>query len=136
MLRDHRSSRALRRRLLRELGPSAIRVEAVGTHELRALRRGWLRDLDRPPLEPLRAVEAERDEREPEVVALHWIEILLVGEDDQPIPGARYQIELPDGRVRAGRLGADGLARVDGIEKPGDCKVTFPDLDQDAWRSA
>lgn len=124
----------LRRRLLRELGASAIRSEAVGTHELRALRRGWMRDLDRPSLEPLlRHEEIERDEPEPEATALHWIEIVLVGEDDQPIPGVRYQLELPDGRLRTGRLGADGVARVDGIEKAGNCKVTFPDLDQDAW---
>lgn len=61
-----------------------------------------------------------------------WITIRLVGEDDAPIPGERYRIDLPDGSVREGRLDVEGLARVRGIE-PGQCTVTFPDLDQEAW---
>ena len=62
-----------------------------------------------------------------------WIEIKLVGEDDEPIPGERYSITLPDGEtVAEGTLDEKGEARVEGIEK-GDCRVTFPDLDQDAW---
>lgn len=63
---------------------------------------------------------------------LTWIEIQLIGEDDQPIPGERYRIELPDGSVREGRLNDKGLARVDGID-PGQCVVTFPALDEEAW---
>ncbi len=64
-----------------------------------------------------------------------WIEIELVGEDDKPIPGEKYEITLPDGSVASGTLDADGLARVEGFE-PGQCKVSFPDLDQDAWEPA
>lgn len=63
-----------------------------------------------------------------------WITIELVGEDDAPIPGERYRIELPDGSVREGRLDGRGLARVREID-PGQCVVTFPDLDEAAWSS-
>lgn len=61
-----------------------------------------------------------------------WIEVQLIGEDNQPIPGVRYRIERPDGSVSEGRLNADGLARVDDLD-PGLCNVTFPDLDEGAW---
>ncbi|WP_437285476.1 hypothetical protein [Sorangium sp. So ce406] len=61
-----------------------------------------------------------------------WVELSLVGEDDMPIPGEQYRIELPDGSVRDGRLDSRGLARIDGID-PGTCSITFPALDQDAW---
>ncbi len=62
-----------------------------------------------------------------------WIEIEMVGEDDQPIPGLAYELELPGGTVRKGQLGDDGRTRVEGFTGEGDVKVTFPDLDQDAW---
>jgi type VI secretion system secreted protein VgrG len=63
-----------------------------------------------------------------------WIEIELVDEEDNPIPGEKYRITLPDGKTLAeGRLDDKGFARVDGID-PGTCKITFPDLDKEAWR--
>ncbi len=61
-----------------------------------------------------------------------WIEIELVDEEDNPVPGERYQITLPDGSVAEGSLDEKGFARVDGID-PGTCQVTFPELDKDAW---
>lgn len=63
---------------------------------------------------------------------LSWIEIELVGEDNKPIPGESYRITLPDGSVAEGTLDHQGFARVEGFEK-GDCKITFPNLDQAAW---
>ena len=61
-----------------------------------------------------------------------WIEIRLIGENDEPIPDEPYRIELPDGTVVDGVLDSNGKARRTGLD-PGTCKVTFPDLDQDAW---
>ena len=97
-----------------------------------------LRDLPRTPRltgvdgpvedEPL-APSSARAPKAP----LTWIEIQLIGEDDRPIPGEVYRIELPDGSVRQGTLDAKGLARVDRIE-PGTCVVTFPRLDEEAWK--
>jgi len=61
-----------------------------------------------------------------------WIEIELVGEDDKPIPGEAYRITLPDGTTGEGTLDDKGFARVDGIDS-GNCQITFPNLDQEAW---
>ena len=72
--------------------------------------------------------------REPAHAGRTWITIELIGEDDQPISGERYRVELPDGSVREGSLDQHGLARFFEIE-PGSCVVTFPDLDQEAWES-
>ncbi len=65
-----------------------------------------------------------------------WIEIELVDEDNKPVPGEPYRITMPDGQtVAAGTLDHRGFARVDDIE-PGTCKITFTDLDRDAWGPA
>jgi type VI secretion system secreted protein VgrG len=65
-----------------------------------------------------------------------WIEIEMVDEDNNPVPGEAYSITLPDGEtVAEGTLDDKGFARVDGID-PGTCQITFPDLDQDAWEKA
>lgn len=65
---------------------------------------------------------------------LSWIEIEMVDEEDQPVPGMPYQITLPDGAtVAEGTLDEKGSARVEGIE-PGNCQISFPTLDQDAWQ--
>ena len=61
-----------------------------------------------------------------------WIEVQLIGEDDKPIPYEKYVIALPGGATRTGTLDENGRARVEGIPA-GTCKVSFPDLDQDAW---
>jgi type VI secretion system secreted protein VgrG len=64
-----------------------------------------------------------------------WIEIELLDEDDQPVAGEKYKVTLPDGSVKTGTLDENGFARVDGVD-PGTCKVTFPNLDRDAWDKA
>ena len=61
-----------------------------------------------------------------------WIEIQLIGEDDQPIPSVNYAITLPGGTIVSGTLDRQGMARVANLP-PGMCKVSFPDLDKDAW---
>ena len=62
-----------------------------------------------------------------------WIEIEMVDEDKNPVPGEAYRITLPDGQtVAEGTLDDKGFARVDGIDS-GTCKITFPELDKDAW---
>ncbi len=62
-----------------------------------------------------------------------WIEIVLVDQDDKPVPGEAYRITLPDGTTLAeGTLDEKGFAREDGID-PGTCKVTFPNLDKESW---
>jgi type VI secretion system secreted protein VgrG len=64
----------------------------------------------------------------------HWIEIELLDEEGNPVPGEPYRITLPDGAtVASGTLDDKGWARVDHID-PGTCQVTFPNLDKDVWR--
>ncbi len=69
---------------------------------------------------------------EEEIEEKSWIEIEMVDEEDEPVPGEKYKITLPDDTVAEGTLDNNGFARVDGID-PGTCKVTFPELDKDAW---
>ncbi len=64
-----------------------------------------------------------------------WIEIELVDEEDNPVPGEKYKITLPDGSVAQGTLDQNGFARVEGIDS-GTCQITFPKLDKDAWETA
>ncbi|APR77344.1 Hypothetical protein A7982_02691 [Minicystis rosea] len=63
----------------------------------------------------------------------HWIQIGLVDMEDNPVPGAAYRIELPDGEVITGRLGSRGTARIDGLTQTGMAAVVFVELDRDAW---
>lgn len=67
------------------------------------------------------------------VKKLHWIEIELIGEDDQPVPWERYEVTLPDGTIASGFLDRTGKARVEQVAAAGNCQVTFPDLDAAAW---
>ena len=64
-----------------------------------------------------------------------WIEIEMVGEDDRPCPGERYNVKCPDGSLRTGVLSELGLARVE-LTQAGTCEISFPDLDKDAWEPA
>ena len=61
-----------------------------------------------------------------------FVEVQMVGSDNKPIAGVKYRIELPDGDTKEGVTDANGMIRYEGID-PGECKVTFPDLDKDAW---
>jgi type VI secretion system secreted protein VgrG len=64
-----------------------------------------------------------------------WIKIKMVNEAGEPVPGVRYRVTTPSGRVASGTLNKEGKAEVKGID-PGNCQVTFPDLDKDAWEEA
>lgn len=97
-------------------------------------------DENRPPLDPQEVTDLN-DLRppptdDPVVEQTHHVEIQLVGDDDAPIIGERYRVELPNGRVVEGRTGDGGTAYIDGISRAGTCKVSFPDRDADAWEPA
>jgi len=61
-----------------------------------------------------------------------WIEIELVDEEGQPMAGEAYEVTVPDGSVQTGSLDDKGFAHIANIDS-GNCQVTFPNLDQDAW---
>jgi type VI secretion system secreted protein VgrG len=62
-----------------------------------------------------------------------WIEIKLVDEDNRPVVGESYQITLPNNQVAGGMTDANGVGRVEGFD-PGQCQVTFPELDKTVWQ--
>ena len=64
-----------------------------------------------------------------------WIKLKMVDEEGKPVPGEAYRIKTSDGKIRTGSLNHRGEAEVKGIE-PGNCEVTFPNLDKDAWEDA
>lgn len=72
-------------------------------------------------------------EEEEEVRATHTLELELVDEDDEPVANEPYRVELPGGDIVEGRLNAQGRALLTGIRDSGNCKVTFPRLDESAW---
>jgi hypothetical protein len=88
--------------------------------------RGEIKDVDLADLLP------PQSETEP----TEWIEIQFVDEADAPVSGVVCEIELPDGGKRLGRTNALGILRVEGIAKPGTCKVRFPQLHKDAFEAA
>ncbi len=64
-----------------------------------------------------------------------WVNIKLVDEAGNPVAGESYKVTLPDGKVSSGTLNEKGEAEVKGFE-PGNCKITFPNLDKDAWKES
>jgi len=61
-----------------------------------------------------------------------WVALKLVDQDNQPVSGEKYHIELPDGSTRDGETDAAGEGWVEDID-PGNCKFSFPDLDASEW---
>jgi hypothetical protein len=62
-----------------------------------------------------------------------WIEIQLVGEDDEGIADEVCVVTGPDGATRTIRTDALGWVRIEGLPT-GKCAITFPDLDTGAWQ--
>ena len=71
----------------------------------------------------------------PDPTKTAWIEVRMVDEQGGPVASQRVRLTAPDGAVREGFTNADGLLRIDGID-PGECEVSFPDLDRDAYSPA
>jgi type VI secretion system secreted protein VgrG len=94
--------------------------------EQRKTKSGKYGSVKVKPFKPPDPVEAEQENKT-------WIEIEMIDENDDPVPGERYEITMPDGQsVSSGTLDTDGKAKVTGID-PGTCKVRFPNLDKEAW---
>ena len=56
-----------------------------------------------------------------------WYEIVLVNQNNNPVPNEKYKLTLSDGSVHEGKLDDKGKALEKDIP-PGKCKVEFPDL--------
>jgi type VI secretion system secreted protein VgrG len=78
------------------------------------------------PLEPESAEEKAKKK--------HWLEVELVDQDGDPLPGEAYRIILPDGETPVeGTLDEKGFVRLDGLDA-GSCQVSFPNLDKTSWK--
>jgi hypothetical protein len=142
-----RAERALRESpgaladVARFLGRSPLGAtrEAMLREAVRALASGEIVALEiTPPAVALHLDFGEKEEPAGEHVSKRvettWAEIQLLDQDDsEPVPYARYRVELPDGSIREGKLDAQGVARFVGIE-PGSIKIAFPDIDAADWR--
>ncbi|HUU99251.1 MAG TPA: hypothetical protein VM487_26255, partial [Phycisphaerae bacterium] len=91
---------------------------------------------DQPPAQDVDLREMpipKPEEEEKEEKKKTWIEILLVNEAGEPVSGEEYEITTPDGQIKKGRTNAQGKAKITGID-PGECKICFPRLDEEAWQ--
>lgn len=106
--------------------------EPVSSERSKSEVKASMRSNERLKRSPARVGESVREEG----VGTHWISIELVDEAQQPVAGERYRIVLPDGREVSGSLDAKGKSRINGIEKPGWCQISFTGLDMEAWGKA
>ncbi len=102
------------------------KVEKVKAEQAK-LKKGKYGKVEVKPFKP----KEQSDEEE----ETSWIELQMVDEADEPVAGIEYEVTLPDGSVATGTLDSNGFARIEGCE-PGQCEITFPGLDKDAWESA
>jgi len=65
----------------------------------------------------------------------HWVEIELLGEDGKGIADELVHVAGSEGVEGSTKTDARGIARIDGLHG-GQCLISFPNLDQDAWEPA
>ncbi len=68
----------------------------------------------------------------PAVVEDEWVDVVVVDQDDRPVPLLDYEIRLSDGRVRQGRTNEHGRLYYDELP-PGDCELVLLGVDGDLW---
>jgi hypothetical protein len=102
-------------------------VEAVKTFQRQNLTGRY----GSQPVQPLvnkPPTKAEEEETDP-AKKKSWIEIKLVDQAGDPVPGEPFTCKTSDGKTVSGTTDDKGFARVNGIE-PGNCDITFPNLDK------
>lgn len=85
---------------------------------------------EEPPVVPVQPVEQRQEQK----TEKHWVEIILVDMDGKPVPGVKYKITPPGGGTpQEGTTNQHGQGGYWNYDKSGDWKISFPDLDKDAW---
>jgi hypothetical protein len=90
-------------------------------------RRNFKSPSSEPPITPSQFAQMVKEK--------HWVAIELVDEEGNGVEGVSYSIIAPDNQEYTGRTDATGSARLDNIPA-GQCKISFPDLDKDAYKAA
>lgn len=80
-------------------------------------------------------VQSEKTSKVDIKLRTQWIEIAVVGDKGEPIANVNYALTLGDGKSVTGKTDAEGKLYLDELP-PGNVKLSFPDLDDDAWASA
>ncbi len=106
---------------LADPGPAGLRL-LTRPRPLFLPTPGTILEPPAPPYEP----EPEEE--------LEFIYVRLVDAQGNPRANEAYEVTLPDGSIRSGRLDDGGNARIEGIP-PGRCLWRFPDLHPDEWRA-
>jgi hypothetical protein len=88
-----------------------------------------------PPSYSQTGKRGNREPAEPKAPEKTWVEFRLVDQDGKPVGNVGYQVTLPDGEVFRGRLNAQGMVRFDRID-PGECQISFPEIDGGEWKAA
>lgn len=110
-------------------------MDGVSRGEIRILEESppeWVP----PPPTPVAALERGLKLEPKKEKKKAFIALELVDQDGEPVPNEKYKVKLPDGSVREGTLDSKGKIRIDGIDPPGACEVSFPDLDAADWKAA
>jgi len=71
--------------------------------------------------------DGDESEVEPEK---HWVEVQLKDRNGEPLVNAQCRIERPDGVVVEAATDSQGSLRVTDIAELGQCKVSFPQLEE------
>ncbi len=71
-------------------------------------------------------IRFHQEERPEQQTPGDWVKIALAGEDGEPCADWEYELQLPDGSSRRGRLDERGQAYV-WTEESGDCRLRFID---------
>lgn len=56
-----------------------------------------------------------------------FIEFKLIDQDGKVVKNAKYNLKLPDGKIKEGKLDQNGYVKIDDVP-PGKYKLTFPDI--------
>ncbi len=87
-----------------------------------------------PAPAPAPVVVAPVEKKPEQKTKKHWVEIILVDMEGKPVPNVKYKITPPGGGApKEGVTDQHGQGGYWNWDNSGEWKISFPELDQDAW---
>jgi hypothetical protein len=136
------ASRPLGRESLRQalLDVGAIAADAAdGWSAGELVAEGRVRLLRGPPFGGAGGAGPSRPAGEPApapaepIEVRHWIQIVVVDDDDLPLPNVAVELVLADESVVRSRTSESGVVLLPSVPE-GTCKLSLPELDAKAWK--